>query len=77
MIFMYHSPCGNPIAKFIGKEVPQPGYRIKSRDFVLVSGKRPKPFGPIICLHCKRSVNLDEIYLGDDDAIDDVVTRLH
>lgn len=75
-VYMRHKPCGQPIAKWVGKHLPEPGYRIRSRDFVLMSGKRPKPFGPIVCLHCKCSTDLQDLYLEDDHAIEHAVTRL-
>lgn len=76
-IYMKHEACKQPIAKFTGKELPQPGYRIRSRDFVLMTGKRPKPFGPIVCHICKCTVNVQDIYLESDDANDGPVTRLN
>ena len=76
-VYMIHVPCGKPIAKFIGREEVDDNYRIKSRDFVLMSGKRPRPFGSILCTHCKRAVQTHELIMGDDDAINDLATRSH
>lgn len=68
-VYMKHGPCKQPIATFVGKELPKAGYMIKSRDFVLMNGKRPRPFGPIVCQHCKCITSTDDLYLEDEHGI--------
>lgn len=73
--FLIHKLCKRPIARFVGKTLPDPGSVIRAGDFILMTGRRPSPKSPIMCPHCKSQVDLDDIYLEHDHAIEYLDTR--
>jgi hypothetical protein len=75
--YLCHAPCKKPIATFIGKHLPEPGYTIKSRDFRLLNGRRPNPFSSIVCPHCKCVAMLNDLYLELDDVIQHLNSHSH
>jgi hypothetical protein len=75
--YLCHATCGRRIAKFVGKVLPEPGYTIKSRDFILMNDKRPTAFSSIVCPYCKAVTTVDELYLELDDVIQHLDSRSH
>lgn len=75
--YLYHATCKKPMATFLGKELPEPGYTIKSRDFLLMNGKRPLAFSSMVCPHCKCIVTTDDLYLELDDVIQHIDPHSH